>query len=379
MITSCSPGWIKFIEHKYPQQLAHLSTCKSPHTMMGALVKSFYAEKIDADPKDLFVVSVMPCTAKKFEISRNEMMNDGIPNVDAVLTTRELGGMMRESGIMFDLLEDREFDNPLGLSTGAADIFGVTGGVMEAALRTVYELVTGREVPFKDLHVTPIVGLEQVKTATIKIEGAVPDFAFLEGVDVKVAVTSGLAGAKKLMDEIERGESPYHFIEIMGCPGGCITGGGQPRSDDPDIRTKRMKAIYNEDEGKALRKSHENPSVKKLYEEFLDYPNSHKSHEFLHTTYVKRGIFNEYVDEEYLIKEVKPEMKESKAGVSKKDKMMQAGPTIAQQRMSEELESIRVMALEAEISKLKKDLEDSTETVDILKEVMSDYAKKPKK
>ena len=168
MITSCSPGWIKFIEHKYPQQLAHLSTCKSPHTMMGALVKSFYAEKIDADPKDLFVVSVMPCTAKKFEISRNEMMNDGNPNVDAVLTTRELGSMMRESGIMFDLLEDREFDNPLGLSTGAADIFGVTGGVMEAALRTVYELVTGREVPFKDLHVTPIVGLEQVKTASYK-------------------------------------------------------------------------------------------------------------------------------------------------------------------------------------------------------------------
>ncbi len=379
MITSCSPGWIKFIEHKYPQQLAHLSTCKSPHTMMGALVKSFYAEKIDADPKDLFVVSVMPCTAKKFEISRNEMMNDGNPNVDAVLTTRELGSMMRESGIMFDLLEDREFDNPLGLSTGAADIFGVTGGVMEAALRTVYELVTGREVPFKDLHVTPIVGLEQVKTATIKIEGAVPDFAFLEGVDVKVAVTSGLAGAKKLMDEIESGESPYHFIEIMGCPGGCITGGGQPRSDDPEIRTKRMKAIYNEDEGKTLRKSHENPSIKKLYEDFLDYPNSHKSHELLHTTYVKRGIFNEYVDEEYLVREVKPEMKESKAGTSKKDKMMQSGPTIAQQRMSEELESIRVMALEAEISKLKKDLEDSTETVDILKEVMSDYAKKPKK
>ena len=379
MITSCSPGWIKFIEHKYPQQLAHLSTCKSPHTMMGALVKSFYAEKIDTDPRDLFVVSVMPCTAKKFEISRNEMMNDGNPNVDAVLTTRELGSMMRESGIVFELLEDREFDNPLGFSTGAADIFGVTGGVMEAALRTVYELVTGREVPFKDLHVTPIVGLEQVKTAAIKIEGAVPDFAFLEGVEVKVAVTSGLAGAKKLMDEIERGESPYHFIEIMGCPGGCITGGGQPRSDDPEIRSKRMKAIYNEDEGKALRKSHENPSIKKLYEEFLEYPNSHKSHEFLHTTYVKRGIFNEYVDEEYLVKEVKPEMKESKAGISKKDKMMQSGTTIAQQRMSEELESIRVMALEAEISKLKKDLEDSTETVDILKEVMSDYAKKPKK
>ena len=377
MITSCSPGWIKFVEHKYPEQLAHLSTCKSPHTMMGALVKSFYAEKIDIDPKDLYVVSVMPCTAKKFEINRNEMVNDGIANVDAVLTTRELGSMMRESGIMFDRLEDREFDNPLGFSTGAADIFGVTGGVMEAALRTVYELVTGREVPFKDLHVTPIVGLEQIKTATIKIEGAVPDYSFLEGVEVKVAVTSGLAGAKKLMDEIERGESPYHFIEIMGCPGGCITGGGQPRSDDPEVRAKRMKAIYNEDEGKTLRKSHENPSVKKLYEDYLDYPNSHKSHELLHTTYVKRGIFNEYLDEEYLKKEVKPEMKESSGKASKKDKLLKSGPTIAQQRMSDELESIRVLALEAEISKLKKDLADSSETVDILKEVMSDYAKKP--
>ena len=378
MITSCSPGWIKYIEHKFPEQLAHLSSCKSPHTMLGALVKSFYADKIDADPRDMFVVSVMPCTAKKFEINRNEMSNGGNPNVDAVLTTRELGSMMRESGIMFDLLEDREFDSPLGLSTGAADIFGVTGGVMEAALRTVYELVTGRELPFEGLHVTPIVGLEQIKTASIKIEGAVPDYSFLEGVEVNVAVTSGLAGAKQLMDEIERGESTYHFIEIMGCPGGCITGGGQPRSDDPEIRAKRMKAIYTEDEGKTLRKSHENPAVTRLYEDFLGHPNGHKSHELLHTTYTKRGIFNEYVEDEYLVGEVRPEIKESKTGTSKKDKLLKSGPTIAQQRMSDELESIRVMALEAEISKLKKDLADSSETVDILKEVMSDYAKKPK-
>lgn len=379
MITSCSPGWIKYIEHKYPELLGHLSTCKSPHTMMGALVKSFYADKIDVDPRDLYVVSVMPCTAKKFEVNRNEMENGGVPNVDAVITTRELGSMMREAGILFDHLEDREFDDPLGLSSGAADIFAVTGGVMEAALRTVYELVTGREIPFDGLHVSPIVGLEQIKTASIKIEGAVPDFSFLEGVEVNVAVTSGLAGAKQLMDEIERGESKYHFIEIMGCPGGCITGGGQPRSDDPEVRSKRMKAIYNEDEGKPIRKSHENPAIVKLYEEYLGSPNGHKSHELLHTTYVKRGIFNEYIDEDYLNKEVKPKMKESKGGASKKDKLMQTGPTIAQQRMSDELESVRVLALEAEISKLKKELEDSTETVDILKEVMSDYAKKPKR
>ena len=215
----------------------------------------------------------MPCTAKKFEISRHEMCNDGNPNVDAVLTTRELGQMIRESGIDFSGLEDREFDNPLGMSTGAADIFGVTGGVMEAALRTVYELVTGRELPFEGLHVTPIVGLEQIKTADIKIENPLPEYEFLDGFVIKVAVTSGLAGAKILMDQIERGESPYHFIEVMGCPNGCIMGGGQPRSKDPDVREKRLRGIYTEDEGKTLRKSHENPFIKKLYDAFLGAPN----------------------------------------------------------------------------------------------------------
>ncbi len=379
MITSCSPGWIKYIEHKYPDYLGNLSTCKSPHTMLGALVKSFYAEKIGVDAKDLFVVSIMPCTAKKFEINRNEMKNNGLANVDAVLTTRELGLMMREAGIVFDSLDDREFDNPLGLSSGAADIFGVTGGVMEAALRTVYELVTGKELPFEDLHVTPIVGLERVKSTTIKIEGAVPDFAFLEGVEVNVAVTSGLAGAKQLMDEIKNGESTYHFIEIMGCPGGCITGGGQPRSDDPKVREKRMRAIYSEDESKVLRKSHENPSVQKLYEDYLGYPNSHVSHELLHTSYVKRGIFNEYLDEDYLNNEVHPKTISSVSIMHAIEPTASQSGSIAQQRMSSELESVRILALEAEISKLKKDLLDSTETVDILKEVMSDYAKKPGK
>jgi hydrogenase, Fe-only len=306
MITSCSPGWIKYIEHTYPDFLGHLSTCKSPHTMLGALAKSFYAEEIKTDPKDMFVVSVMPCTAKKFEIGRHEMKNNGVPNVDAVLTTRELGQMIREAGIDFTSLPDREYDNPLGLSTGAADIFGVTGGVMEAALRTVYELVTGRELPFDGLHVTPIVGLEQIKTADITIEDPLPDYKFLDGVAVKIAVTSGLAGAKVLMDQIEAGESPYHFIEIMGCPNGCIMGGGQPRSKDPEVRMKRLKGIYTEDESKALRKSHENPSVKKLYEDFLEHPNSHVSHELLHTHYVKRGKFNEYLDEKYLEEEVIP-------------------------------------------------------------------------
>lgn len=297
MITSCSPGWIKYVEHAFPQELDHLSTCKSPHTMLGALAKSYYADKIKVDPKDMYVVSIMPCTAKKFEIVRPEMQNNGVPNVDAVLTTRELARMIKEAGIDFVNLEDSQFDNPLGLSSGAADIFGVTGGVMEAALRTVYELVTGRELPFDKLHVTPIVGLEQIKTADIVIENPVEAYKFLDGFTVKVAVTSGLKGAKILLDQIAKGESPYHFIEVMGCPGGCISGGGQPRPTTPEIRQKRLQAIYKEDEGKQLRKSHENEYVNKLYEEFLKKPNGHKSHELLHTHYTKRGKFNEYLCE----------------------------------------------------------------------------------
>ena len=300
IITSCSPGWVKFMEHTYPDHVEHLSTCKSPHTMLGALAKSYYADKIKADPKDMFVVSIMPCTAKKTEIARDEMKNDGLPNVDAVLTTRELAEMIKSAGINFTQLPDEDFDNPLGMSTGAADIFGLTGGVMEAALRTVYELVTGKELPFEDLHVTPIVGLDRVKEAAITIQGAVPDYAFLEGVTVRVAVTSGLAGARKLMDQIAAGESPYHFIEVMGCPSGCIMGGGQPRSDDPDVRKKRLAGLYNEDESKKLRKSHDNPFVKSLYDEYLGEPNGHKSHELLHTHYVKRGMYNELTDENFV-------------------------------------------------------------------------------
>ncbi len=377
MITSCSPGWIKYIEHTYPKQLPHLSTCKSPHTMLGALVKSFYAEKTGCDPQDMYVVSVMPCTAKKFEINRHEMQNNSVKNVDAVLTTRELGQMIREAGIDFTLLDDREFDSPLGLSTGAADIFGVTGGVMEAALRTVYELVTGRELPFESLHVTPIVGLEQVKTADIKFENVLPDYQFLEGFVVKVAVTSGLSGAKILMDQIADGSSPYHFIEVMGCPGGCIMGGGQPRSKDPEVRQKRLRGIYDEDESKVMRKSHENPSVIKLYEEYLEFPGSHVSHELLHTHYVKRGRFNEYLDDDYVYNEVIPMTQ--KNSVYSNQPQKKTAQERASRRVHEDLESVKVMALEAEITRLKQELTDSQETVEILKDVMSDYAKKPKR
>lgn len=295
MITSCSPGWVKYVEHDFPQYLDHVSSCKSPHMMLGALAKAYYPEIKDVKPENIFVVSVMPCTAKKFEISRPEMMNNGFQNVDAVLTTRELASMIKEAGIDFKSIGDDKFDDPLGLSTGAADIFATTGGVMEAALRTVYEVVTGREVPFNKLRVEPIRGLEKIKTADIKIENPLEDYKFLDGITVKVAVTSGLSGAKKLMKEISEGKSPYHFIEVMGCPGGCISGGGQPRPSNKDTVRKRTEAIWREDEGKEYRKSHDNPAIKKIYEDYLEKPLGHKSHELLHTKYTQRGVFNEYI------------------------------------------------------------------------------------
>ena len=294
MITSCSPGWIKYVESYYPQLLPNLSTCKSPHMMLGAMAKSYYAETINLDPSKMYTVSIMPCTAKKFESSREEMVNRGVHNVDAVLTTRELGQMIKQAGIDFRNLEDEKFDNPMGQSTGAADIFGVTGGVMEAAIRTVYVIITGRELPFEGLHVTPIVGLDQVKEAALKFEDVLPEYKMFEGFEAKVAVTSGLAGAKILMDQIDAGTSPYHFIEVMGCPGGCISGGGQPRSDDPDMRMKRLKALYSEDEGKELRQSHLNPSIDAIYKNYLGKPGGHLSHELLHTHYVDRSKENEY-------------------------------------------------------------------------------------
>lgn len=307
MMTSCSPGWIKFIENNYPDSLEHLSTCKSPHEMFGAVVKSYYAKKLGKKPEDMYVVSIMPCTAKKTECARPEMRNDGVPNVDAVLTTRELGDLIKTMGINFLSLPEENFDDPLGFSTGAADIFGVTGGVMEAALRTVYEIITGRELPFPNLHVSPIVGLDQVKEATIKLENVKPEWRAAEGFEVKIAVTSGFAGARQLMEQVKEGTSPYHFIEVMGCPGGCITGGGQPRpqEDINIVRQKRMEAIYGEDERKVIRKSHENQSLMNFYKEWGGGkgPGCHASHEYLHTHYVKRGKYNELTDENFVVNE----------------------------------------------------------------------------
>jgi NADH-quinone oxidoreductase subunit G/NADP-reducing hydrogenase subunit HndD len=289
MITSCSPGWIKYVEHFHAEKLEHLSTCKSPHMMLGALVKTWFAENAGIDPASIYMVSVMPCTAKKYEITRPEMSFEGLPQVDAVLTTRELAKMIKEAGINFISLPDETFDSPMGLSSGAADIFGVTGGVMEAALRTVFELVTGRELPFDKLHVMPVEGFEQIKTASVRLEKLKPEWAFLEGIEVKVAVTHGLKGARQLAEEIESDQSPYHFIEIMGCPGGCISGGGQPRPTNNEIRQKRLEAIYREDENKQLRKSHENPDIAALYEQYLIRPCSDISHHLLHTSYTRRN------------------------------------------------------------------------------------------
>ncbi|WP_324716609.1 NADH-dependent [FeFe] hydrogenase, group A6 [Carboxydochorda subterranea] len=279
MITSCSPGWIKFIEHFYPQLLGHLSSCKSPHEMLGALVKTYYAEKREMDPARLSVVSVMPCTAKKFEAERPEMGRDGMRDVDAVLTTRELARMIREAGIDFASLPEEDFDEPLGLSTGAAALFGATGGVMEAALRTVYAVVTGKEAP--PLEFAAVRGIDGLREAEIRINGQA----------VRVAVAHGLGNARVLLDQIAEGKSPYQFIEVMACPGGCIGGGGQPIPSTKEIRGRRIRAIHAVDESKALRRSHENPALQQLYREYLGEPGSERAHHLLHTHYTPRALW----------------------------------------------------------------------------------------
>ena len=284
MITSCSPGWIKYCEHYYPEMIPNLSSCKSPHEMLGAVIKSYYAGREDLDPNKVVVVSVMPCTAKKFEAQRPELSNNGLQDVDVVITTRELARMIKEAGIDFARLPDEDFDDMFGESTGASVIFGVTGGVMEAALRTVYEVVTGKTL--EKLEFEGVRGFEGVKEATVQ----------MGDLEVKVAVAHGTGNAARLLDAVKSGEKHYHFIEIMGCPGGCVTGGGQPIvcadvQAEVNVKELRAKALYGEDEGKKLRKSHENPSIKKLYAEFLGEPNSHRAHKLLHTTYVTRDTY----------------------------------------------------------------------------------------
>jgi NADH-quinone oxidoreductase subunit G/[NiFe] hydrogenase diaphorase moiety small subunit/NADP-reducing hydrogenase subunit HndD len=289
MTTSCSPGWIKFIEHTFPEYLPNLSTCKSPQQMFGALAKTYYAQKRNLDPKNIVSVSIMPCTAKKFEANRPEMHSSGYTDVDYVLTTRELGIMIRQAGLDFESLPDEHCDSFMGSSTGAAVIFGTTGGVMEAALRTAYEIVTGREVPFEGLNITPVRGTEgEVREASILINKTLPEWNFLEGVELKCVVANGLAYAKKVMQSVKDGTGNYHFIEIMACPGGCLGGGGQPIPTNREIRSKRKTAIYEEDMGMPIRKSHENPEIAEIYKEFLGKPLGQKSHELLHTHYTPR-------------------------------------------------------------------------------------------
>ena len=285
MITSCSPGWIRYCEFYYPEQLDHLSTCKSPQQMFGATIKTWYAQKMGIDPKKIVSVSVMPCTAKKFEIGRDDQNAAGMADVDYSITTRELARMIKGAGINFNILPDEAFDSPLGEGSGAAVIFGATGGVMEAALRTAVEKITGKTLDNVDF--TEVRGMEGVKEATY----AVGDL------EVKVAVASGTANAKTLMEKVKDGTSEYHFIEIMGCPGGCINGGGQPIVDATtrnfeDFKAKRASALYTIDKNNANRKSHENEAIKRVYSEFFGEPGSHKAHEILHTSYVKRNLYN---------------------------------------------------------------------------------------
>ncbi len=285
LITSCSPGWIKFCEYYYPEFVENLSSCKSPQQMFGALTKTYYAEKMGIDPKDLYVVSIMPCTAKKFECGREDQSASGYPDIDVSLTTRELADMIKRAGIVFeDLPDDETFDPIFGVASGAGHIFGATGGVMEAALRTVAEIVTGK--PLESVEFTAVRGIEDIKEAEYD----------LAGTKVRVAVTSGLSNAAKLLDRVKNGEADYHFIEVMACPGGCVNGGGQPIApgyvyNTKNVRAIRAEALYSEDQKMTLRKSHENPVVKEIYDNYLEKPGSHKAHDILHTSYVKRDIY----------------------------------------------------------------------------------------
>ena len=285
LITSCSPGWIRYAEKNYPEQLAHLSSCKSPQQMFGALIKSYFAEKYNVAREKICVVSVMPCIAKKYEVTRPEMEVDGVRDVDYVLTTRELARMIKEANIDFTQLEDAEFDLPMGEASGAAAIFGTTGGVMEAAVRTAVDVLEGKSVPkfeYKEVR-----SEKEIKEATLEVAGKT----------IKVAVASGLANAKKIMEQIKNGTCEYHFVEIMACPGGCIMGGGQPIKSSKirstvDVKKLRREALYTIDEASTIRKSHENPIVKQIYDEFLEKPGSHNAHKYLHTTYSKKEKYD---------------------------------------------------------------------------------------
>lgn len=285
MATSCCPAWVKFAEMNYPELLDHLSSCKSPHQMFGAIIKSYYAKKMSIDPSKIYIVSVMPCVAKKFERTRDDMNGAGYDDVDCAITTRELARMIKQAHIEFVELEDSEFDSPVGEATGAAAIFGVTGGVMEAALRTAGETLEGKSLD--KIEYEAVRGKKGIKKAKINIAGK----------EIKIAVVSGLSNAKTIMEEIKKGEADFDFVEIMACPGGCILGGGQPIKSAKtrnvvDVFQKRANSLYDIDEKSKIRKSHENPYIKEVYSEYLEKPGSHEAHKLLHTTYAKRKKYN---------------------------------------------------------------------------------------
>ncbi|MCX6286095.1 MAG: NADH-dependent [FeFe] hydrogenase, group A6 [Bacteroidetes bacterium] len=291
MITSCSPAWIKYCEHYFPDLLPHLSTCKSPQQMFGVLAKTYYAKKRQIKPENIVTVSIMPCTAKKFEADRPEMRGSGFKDVDFVLTTRELAIMIIQAGIDFKTLPNDHYDDLMGRSSGAGVIYGATGGVMESALRTVYDKITGRDVPYENLIIRPVRGMDGIKELTLPIQDCLEQWNFMNGLELKVAVAHGLAHAKTLMQMIRNGDSQFHFIEIMACPGGCLGGGGQPIPTNPDIRLKRVQALYAEEMGLDLRKANENPEALAAYEEFLLDPMGPVAEDLLHTHYTARTTY----------------------------------------------------------------------------------------
>jgi len=291
MITSCSPAWIKFVEHAFPESLQHLSTCKSPQQMFGVLAKTFYAKMRGLKPENIVTVSIMPCTAKKFEADRPEMRSSGYKDVDYVLTTRELAIMIIQAGIDFKSLPNDHYDTLMGNASGAGVIFGATGGVMESSLRTIYEKATGRDVPFENLIIQPVRGMEGIKMFSLKIEDCLEQWSFMNGVELHLAVAHGLANARTLFEDIKSGKSPFHFIEIMACPGGCLGGGGQPIPTNPEIRLKRVQALYAEEMGMDVRKAHENQEAIKIYEDFLLNPLSEVAENLIHTHYIRRKSY----------------------------------------------------------------------------------------
>lgn len=356
MVSSVSAGFVKYAEHHYPDHLAHLSSCKSPHMMMGALIKEHYARKLGIKAGQLFVVTITSCTAKKFEAKRPELTNGGLQNVDAVLTTRELADMIRAVGIDFDLMEWSRFHNPFGHASAATDSFGVVSGILPSTLATAYAMVTGRNLPQEEL-----LSGGEVEEGEITFIDPLPEYARLDGFTLRYAAASGTRGADALMQGVADGTSPYHYMEVMGCPGGCVMGGGQPRSYDETACEKRLAAIRLADEDDPVRRAHENPAVRELYAEYLGKPGDARSHDLLHTAYVRRGAFNELSDERFTVP------------YEKREKTTPVTPAKAPEAAQHSREdNARLMALEAENARLRTDLSEAQNTMEVFRKIIVD-------